>query len=87
VVGVLAERQADLRRKHHVLAPSTGERLADDLLRLPAAVDVGGVDEVEQVLDMFIAIATINSDADYLEPILQTVLDGLRPRPPELTRG
>jgi AcrR family transcriptional regulator len=35
---------------------------------------------LEQILDMFIAIATINSDADYLEPILQTVLDGLRPQ-------
>jgi AcrR family transcriptional regulator len=35
---------------------------------------------LEQILDMVIAIATIQSDADYLEPILQTVLDGLRPR-------
>jgi AcrR family transcriptional regulator len=36
---------------------------------------------LEQILDMVIAIATINGDPRYLEPILQTALDGLRPRP------
>jgi AcrR family transcriptional regulator len=36
---------------------------------------------LEQVLDMVIAIATIHGDTRYLEPILQTALDGLRPRP------
>ena len=30
---------------------------------------------------MIVAIATIDSDADYLKPILQTALDGLRPPP------
>ncbi len=35
--------------------------------------------ELEQILDMIIAIATINADPHYLEPILQTALDGLRP--------
>src|SRR6266700_1801297 len=34
-----------------------------------------------QVLDMVIAIATIHGDTRYLEPILPTALDGLRPRP------
>jgi AcrR family transcriptional regulator len=34
---------------------------------------------LEQILDMIIAIATIHDDAGYLEPILQTALDGLRP--------
>jgi AcrR family transcriptional regulator len=34
----------------------------------------------EQVLDMFHAIATIDGDAPYLQPILQAALDGLRPR-------
>jgi len=34
---------------------------------------------LEQVLDMVIAIATIHGDTRYLEPILQTGLDGLRP--------
>jgi AcrR family transcriptional regulator len=35
---------------------------------------------LEQVLDLVIAIAKIPADAGYLEPILQTALDGLRPR-------
>jgi AcrR family transcriptional regulator len=34
---------------------------------------------LEQILDMIIAIATIHGDAGYLEPILQTTLDGLHP--------
>ncbi len=34
---------------------------------------------LEQVLDMIIAIASIHGDTRYLEPILQTALDGLRP--------
>jgi AcrR family transcriptional regulator len=34
---------------------------------------------LEQILDMIIAIATIHGDSRYLEPILQTTLDGLRP--------
>jgi AcrR family transcriptional regulator len=34
---------------------------------------------LEQILDMIIAIATIHGDPSYLEPILQTTLDGLRP--------
>ena len=34
---------------------------------------------LEQVLDMIVAIATIHGGTGYTEPILQTVLDGLRP--------
>lgn len=34
---------------------------------------------LEQVLDMVAAVATIPGDPRYLEPILQTALDGLRP--------
>ncbi len=34
---------------------------------------------LEQMLDMIIAIASIQGESDYLEPILQTALDGLRP--------
>ena len=34
---------------------------------------------LEQILDMIVAIATIHGDTGYTEPILQTVLDGLRP--------
>lgn len=33
---------------------------------------------LEQILDMIHAIATIQSDARYVEPILQAALDGLR---------
>jgi AcrR family transcriptional regulator len=35
---------------------------------------------LEQILDMIIAIATIRGDGRYLAPILETALDGLRPR-------
>jgi AcrR family transcriptional regulator len=34
---------------------------------------------LEQILDMVIAVATIHGDPEYLEPILRTTLDGLRP--------
>ena len=34
---------------------------------------------LEQILDMIVAIATIHGGTGYTEPILQTVLDGLRP--------
>jgi AcrR family transcriptional regulator len=34
---------------------------------------------LEQILDMIVAISTIRADPRYLEPILQTALDGLRP--------
>jgi AcrR family transcriptional regulator len=36
---------------------------------------------LEQILDMVIAVATIHGDTRYIEPVLQTALDGLRPRP------
>jgi AcrR family transcriptional regulator len=35
---------------------------------------------LEQILDMIVAIAAIHADARYVEPILETALDGLRPR-------
>jgi hypothetical protein len=34
---------------------------------------------IEQVLDMVAAIANIPGDPAYREPIIQSVLDGLRP--------
>jgi AcrR family transcriptional regulator len=37
---------------------------------------------LEQILDMIVAIARINVDNHYTEPILQTALDGLRPPRP-----
>jgi hypothetical protein len=33
---------------------------------------------LEQILDMVIAVATIHGDTRYIEPVLQTALDGLR---------
>jgi AcrR family transcriptional regulator len=33
---------------------------------------------LEQILDMIVAIASIHGESDYLEPILQVALDGLR---------
>jgi AcrR family transcriptional regulator len=41
--------------------------------------EVRGDLTLEQVLDMVIAVATIQGEPSYVEPILQTVLDGLRP--------
>jgi AcrR family transcriptional regulator len=49
---------------------------------LAAAQEAGEVRRdlvFDQVLDMFHAIATIDGDARYVEPILQSALDGLRP--------
>jgi AcrR family transcriptional regulator len=49
---------------------------------LAAAQNAGEVRDdltLEQILDMIVAIATIHGDTGYTEPILQTVLDGLRP--------
>src|ERR1700694_6110771 len=34
---------------------------------------------LEQILDMIVAVATIHGDPGYLEPILHTTIDGLRP--------
>jgi AcrR family transcriptional regulator len=34
---------------------------------------------LEQIFDMIVAIAKIHGDPNYLEPMLQTMLDGLRP--------
>jgi len=49
---------------------------------LAAAQHAGEVRDdltLEQILDMIVAIATIHGGTGYTEPILQTVLDGLRP--------
>jgi AcrR family transcriptional regulator len=57
---------------------------------LAAAQHAGEVRDdltLEQILDMIVAIATIHGDAGYTEPILQTALDGLRPRPMRSPHG
>jgi AcrR family transcriptional regulator len=43
--------------------------------------EVRGDITLEQVLDMISAIAKIDGDPGYVQPILQSALDGLRPRP------
>jgi DUF1680 family protein len=43
-----------------------------------AAHEVRGDLSLEQVLDMVIAIATIQGEPRYVESILQTAVDGLR---------
>jgi AcrR family transcriptional regulator len=49
---------------------------------LAAAQHAGEVRDdltLEQILDMMVAIATINGDMEYIGPILQAALGGLRP--------
>jgi AcrR family transcriptional regulator len=49
------------------------------LLAAQRTGEVRGDLTLEQILDMVIAIARIEGQPDYLEPILQATLDGLRP--------
>jgi AcrR family transcriptional regulator len=51
------------------------------LLAAQQTHEIRGDLTLEQVLEMIIAIATIDSDPSYVEPILQTALDGLRAKP------
>jgi AcrR family transcriptional regulator len=51
------------------------------LVAAQGAHDVRDDLTLEQILDMIIAVATINADPHYLDPILRAALDGLRPRP------
>ena len=47
MIGVVAHRESDLRRKNHVVAPLSGERLGDDTFRFTVRIDIGSVDEVD----------------------------------------
>jgi len=49
------------------------------LVAAQCALEVRDDLSLEQVLDMVIAIAQIHGESGYLEPILRTALDGLRP--------
>jgi AcrR family transcriptional regulator len=49
------------------------------LLAAQRCHEVRGDLNLEQILDMVIAIAKIDGNARYLQPILQAALDGLRP--------
>ena len=56
--------------------------LAAGLPLLTAAQDAREIRDdltLEQILDMVVAVAQIHGTPDYLEPIIQTMLDGLRP--------
>jgi AcrR family transcriptional regulator len=61
---------------HRVRALAAGQPL------LTAAQDAHEIRDdltLEQIFDMIVAIAKIHGDPNYLEPMLQTTLDGLRP--------
>jgi AcrR family transcriptional regulator len=79
-VGDELPRQSDANRpfmhegRSRVLA--AGQPL---LLAAQRSDEVRGELTLEQILDMVIAIAKIEGDAGYLQPILQAALDGLRP--------
>ena len=47
LVGVVAHLAVELGGQHDVVAAASLQRLPDDLLRLAARIDVGGVDEVD----------------------------------------
>jgi AcrR family transcriptional regulator len=64
-----------------VMGESRGRVMAAGRPLLRAAQRTHEVREdltLEQILDMIVAIASIHGEADYLEPILQATLDGLR---------
>jgi AcrR family transcriptional regulator len=80
---IAAELLEHTDRSNPVFGGGRGRVIAAGRPLLTAAQRAGEVrDDVtlEQLLDMIIAIATINGDPGYLEPILTTALDGLRPR-------
>jgi AcrR family transcriptional regulator len=81
---VASELLAHSDRSNPVFGESRARVLAAGRPLLAAAQRTHEVrDELtlEQILDMVIAIATIQRDTRYIEPILQAVLDGLRHRP------
>ncbi len=78
LVGVvLVHRHDELGRREHVLA-TVLERLADDLLRDAAGVDVGGVDEVD---------AGAESAVDDPDRVGFVLVDGARGRIPVRDRA
>ncbi len=66
----------DIRGNNRTRALAAGRPL------LTAAQDAGEVRDdltLEQIFDIIAAIAKIHGDPSYLEPMFQTMLDGLRP--------
>jgi AcrR family transcriptional regulator len=78
---VASELLAHSDRRNPVFGESRARVLAAGRPLLGAAQRTHEVRDdldLEQVLDMVVAIATIHGDTLYLKPILQTALDGLR---------
>jgi AcrR family transcriptional regulator len=81
---IVSELLADSDRGNPVIATGRARALAAGQPLLAAAQDaheIRGDLTLEQILDMLGAIAKIHGDPGYVEPILQAVLDGLRPPP------
>ena len=79
---IAAELLKQTDRSNPLFKNNRSRVIAAGLPLLAAAQHAGEVRDdlsLEQTLDMIVAIATIHGDTGYTEPILQTVLDGLRP--------
>jgi len=79
---IVSELLAHTDRSNPVFGESRARGLAAGRPLLAAAQRTHEVRDdltIEQVLDMIVAIAAIDSDTRYVEPILQVALDGLRP--------
>ena len=79
---IAAELLTHVDSSNPVFGESRARVLAAGRPLLSAAQQVHEVRDdltLEQVSDMVVAIAMIHGDTRYLEPILQTALDGLRP--------
>ena len=79
---IAAELLKETDRSNPLFRNNRGRVIAASRPLLAAAQhahEVRGDLSLEQTLDMIVAIATIHGDTGYTEPILQTVLDGLRP--------
>lgn len=79
---IAAELLEHVDRTDPVFDDSRTRVLATGRPLLLAAQQAGEVRNdvtLEQIADMVLAVATINGDAGYLEPIIQTVLAGLKP--------
>jgi hypothetical protein len=82
---VASELLVHVDRSNPIFNESRARVLAADRPLLVAAQRTHEVRNdltLEQILDLVVAITQIHGESDYLEPILQTALDGLRPRPP-----
>jgi AcrR family transcriptional regulator len=79
---IVSELLAHTDRGNPVFGESRARGLAAGRPLLAAAQRTHEVRDdltIEQVLDMIVAIAAIDSDTRYVEPILHVALDGLRP--------